>query len=740
MPVMRCLKGLSKTDIAFDNRSRLRLFPLPRLTAPVSTPLSILDATVARFSPTGAVWLFCSPSTSHATLQSSFIATLNDFPQWAGQLQWSPVRDGGLHTERFGRPMVVYGCDSDPGVEWVVSKVERTVDSVVPSALERVAGSATWIATDFPQNIFLSDTKLALHNLVEYAGLPGMSVQTTEFACGGYAIAVKMAHPLADAQSLMVFMHQWATACNGFAKSPMGPPIFNPGQLDSHAVGDIDRDVADPSFVDLARLLPLHRFDWWNDAKDPAFPSFLNPTSQNSKPPPPSENSKSLLPFSPSTPAPWSTWDFSRPVSQAILHFTEEQLSSLRTSTRELPGCRPDISRLDALLEHIWSAINRARGYSHSADDVFLNVTLSARTRVQPPLSDSFIGSPIFLTHIRSSGSEASVPALGTTASAIRETLTMFTPEKMGAMLHDAAFERSPQRLWQAFLGDRHTLVTSWLRLNIYDVDFGGGIPSTVFFLSTIINYETLDKMGSNTVPLPPTTHKLISPAIYYWGTPVVIISTTNPDTTTNIAPMSSAWWLGNHCMLGLAANSQTTVNLRRTKQCVLNLASDDMERFVNALARTTGSEGLESMPGDARYAFKCANGYKYVHDKFKHSGLTQMASEIVEPTRVVECPVQMEAELVAEHEMMVDTEKKGRVLALEVKVVRTHVHDGVRMEGFENRIDPDKWRPMIMSFQQLYGLAPKRIADSVLGKIPEEAYKSMSNDLETRSVVRNNK
>lgn len=111
----------------------------------------------------------------------------------------------------------------------------------------------------------------------------------------------------------------------------------------------------------------------------------------------------------------------------------------------------------------------------------------------------------------------------------------------------------------------------------------------------------------------------------------------------------------------------------------------------MNSLARTTGSEGLESMPGDSRYAFKCANGYQYVHDKFGHSGLTPMALEIIGPSRVVECPVQIEAELVAVHEMMFDTEKKGKVLALEVKVVRTHVHERIRMEGFDNRVDPDK-------------------------------------------------
>jgi hypothetical protein len=50
-----------------------------------------------------------------------------------------------------------------------------------------------------------------------------------------------------------------------------------------------------------------------------------------------------------------------------------------------------------------------------------------------------------------------------------------FTSDAIGAMLHDAAHEVSPQRLWQAFLGSEHTIVTSWLRLQLYEVDFVGG-------------------------------------------------------------------------------------------------------------------------------------------------------------------------------------------------------------------------------------------------------------------------
>ena len=145
------------------------------------------------------------------------------------------------------------------------------------------------------------------------------------------------------------------------------------------------------------------------------------------------------------------------------------------------------------------------------------------------------------------------------------------------------------------------------------------------------------------------TMHQVINPAILYWGSAVIIISTTNPDGTTNLAPMSSAWWLGQHCMLGLAAESQTTINLQRTKQCVLNMPSASMVAQVNGLAKTTGRETLSP--------FKKAAGYRYVKDKFAVGALTPMPSEVVEPARVEECPVQMEAELRAVNEMNRDEE-----------------------------------------------------------------------------------
>lgn len=221
-----------------------------------------------------------------------------------------------------------------------------------------------------------------------------------------------------------------------------------------------------------------------------------------------------------------------------------------------------------------------------------------------------------------------------------------------------------------------------------------------------------------------------ISPAIFYWGTPVVLISSENEDGTTNLAPMSSAWWLGNRCMLGLASLSKTTANILRTKQCVLNLASDDMAKAVDALARTTGTPNIEQATPDVPFHhFKKMAGYKSVHDKFGHASLTPVASELVMPDRVAECPAQMECELVGEYQMFED---KGQVImALNVQVLRTHVHDAIRMAGHRHRIDPDLWHPLIMNFQELYGVSPKKAIKSDLARIGEESYRGFSNPIE---------
>jgi flavin reductase (DIM6/NTAB) family NADH-FMN oxidoreductase RutF len=211
--------------------------------------------------------------------------------------------------------------------------------------------------------------------------------------------------------------------------------------------------------------------------------------------------------------------------------------------------------------------------------------------------------------------------------------------------------------------------------------------------------------------------HQVVQPAILYFGTPVVLISTVNEDATFNLAPMSSAWWLGQRCVLGLAAASKTTQNLIRTEQCVLNLPSDAMAGQVNRIARTTGSDPVP--------AGKASRGYRFVADKFSAAGLTPVPSLTVKAPRAMECPVQLEAVLEDVHPIAdSDAAWRGRSLALHVKVTKVHAASEILMDGEADRIDPDKWRPLIMSFQQFYGLGSGQVHGSELAKIPEAAYR----------------
>ena len=223
--------------------------------------------------------------------------------------------------------------------------------------------------------------------------------------------------------------------------------------------------------------------------------------------------------------------------------------------------------------------------------------------------------------------------------------------------------------------------------------------------------------------------HTVIDPAILYFGTPVVLVSTLNEDGSANLAPMSSAWWLGRSCMLGFGARSHTPANLLRTGECVLNLPSVAQVDAVDRLARTTGSDPVPE--------WKAANGYRHVRDKFARAGLTPLASDIVSAPRAAECPVHLEATLEAVHPLAVrDPHRRGGLVAMEVRVVRVHVAEGIRLAGHAHRIDPDRWRPLVMSFQQFYGIG-SRVAPSTLAGIDEEAYRRGPRPTEEELVAR---
>ncbi|GAB2594764.1 flavin reductase [Paractinoplanes abujensis] len=189
---------------------------------------------------------------------------------------------------------------------------------------------------------------------------------------------------------------------------------------------------------------------------------------------------------------------------------------------------------------------------------------------------------------------------------------------------------------------------------------------------------------------------------VLYFGTPVVLLSTVNEDGTANLAPMSSAWWLGQTAILGMGDRSRTAANLLREREVVLNLPSSALAGAVDRIAMTTGRPDVP--------AGKAAQGYRFVADKFVLGGLTEQASDLVAPPRVAECPIQLEGRVAGTHRLAA-----GGATTYEIEILRTHVEEDLLVPGTAH-IDPLRWDPLVMKFCEFFGgginLHPSRLAE----------------------------
>ncbi|ATY60297.1 transferase family [Cordyceps militaris] len=448
---------------------------------PCIVPLSLLDATTAEFALTSAVWLFDRPRlasqepfdlTTH--LASTLSTTLDAYPQWAGQIEAVQTVDGQgpaeatdipVHARRFGRLFAKFGHKRDPGVAFSAATCAITLDELYPA--ERRVHHTFWDSQAW-LNRFTSQADIAdafQPDVEDTNGLlkPVMAIQVTTLACGGFALAAKIAHPLADITALVTFMNDWATISRTSIlqlERCRLCPVFNPCKVDAAAARNIDAPEPAAEVLQRSATMPMHRYDWWRDVSGCPWPTNI---------PEPFRKAKMEAA---GTAMPWSEWETGSPVSCYIVRLSAEQVEFLWASANKESGQR--LSRHDAVLAHIWSSINRARRLGTDTGPVHCDLTCGVRPVLQ--LGGSFIGSPIVIINIQALGAEVAGEAasLGSVATRVRGTIgQVLKPEPIGDHLHSLAYEKSPQRIWQAFLGRRHILVTTWARAGVYNIDFG---------------------------------------------------------------------------------------------------------------------------------------------------------------------------------------------------------------------------------------------------------------------------
>jgi flavin reductase (DIM6/NTAB) family NADH-FMN oxidoreductase RutF len=201
-------------------------------------------------------------------------------------------------------------------------------------------------------------------------------------------------------------------------------------------------------------------------------------------------------------------------------------------------------------------------------------------------------------------------------------------------------------------------------------------------------------------------THLTIEPSILYAGTPVALLSTDNGDGSCNLAPMSSAWALGDVVVLGLGPDGRTGTNLRSRPELVVNYPSPAQWQAVERLAALTGSNPVPEHKRDR---------FRHEPRKFEAAGLTAQASELVTPPRVAECPLQFEAVAVR-----TELDAGGNFLVVQAKVLRVHAAAEIVVPG-TSYVDPRAWSPLIYNFRHYFGLG-EQLGESFRTETPNAA------------------
>ena len=176
-------------------------------------------------------------------------------------------------------------------------------------------------------------------------------------------------------------------------------------------------------------------------------------------------------------------------------------------------------------------------------------------------------------------------------------------------------------------------------------------------------------------------------PNMFYYGFPVVLLSTIDEKGKADVTPISCTFTLGTNAVIALVKLNQAYENVIAVPGVVLNLPNASMWEQVEKIAPYTAKD-----PVPAQKAAK----YTHTDDKFALGGFTPLASDKVCPPRVAECPIQAEAKVVNVND------RNGYVL-VELEIVQVHAQDHLVMEG--NKINPLQWEPLIYNFKHYYGI-----------------------------------
>lgn len=430
---------------------------------------------MANYSLSGALWLFPSTLSFNNAKQEdldkrlaqSLGKVLERYPQWCGTLRLfdyvPPKGNGGGqvtdHTKRFGRVWIDWGQVDDPGVELITQSNKSPLASMMPHQLAEGIYDAGIVNADLYPS---SRDFVNLRNPdPDQHPKPCMIIKITHFSDGGIGIAPALHHSLADAQTLSTFMRDWGTVYRG---EPVPPRPFDPSILDAHADGEIDTPYEDDGIRMTVMDLSQRRYDFWAVDEDRPQPGFM---SAPSAPDPAITALDEQSGKKRGRRIPWEQWEFTKPVKDYLFSFRPGQIQAI---WEKVSDGDKGISRLDALLAHLWGIVVRARELPENTE-CSIDLSIGLRPRLSPPLPTTFLGSPI--VNISSTLSSTTITSSPSICPFHPPSNVLNGCINRPALLHHYAHALDPIREWNAFMGNQNLLVTSWIGVGGYEIDFG---------------------------------------------------------------------------------------------------------------------------------------------------------------------------------------------------------------------------------------------------------------------------
>ncbi|EKD00091.1 transferase family protein [Trichosporon asahii var. asahii CBS 8904] len=456
--------GVDADEQTADNEStvHLRIRIQPAAKAPLTIePIQIMGISSV-VAPNTTALLFYNERLDDGALFDSLQHFLTVYPFlggkfiFASELGDDKPADAAAYTLRHLRTWIKWGTETDPGMPFTV--VQRK-DSMAAHQPRFVQNGVTDL-TPFHGNALTPPTK----GLLADRDTPCGMIQVTHFT-DGTSVALSVSHMLADATTAAQMLKDWAAIHRSLAAGKLEIPSrpFHYADVDGQAAGDLNSEFEDPVQTEIESKQDMFRYDGW--ASGMPIPDHLKAADERQGSP----RGKPLPP---------NSLVFAQDVAYHAVHFSAADLE--RIHARVQGQAEGFVSIHDAFAAHLWRLMTRARQQTGTLD---LNVACDARRRFPRPLPSNTLG--MFNTCLGFQG-EADV-LLGEKGEAwaaqrLRQAIGSFTPETIAAFLHRRAHDLHPMREQICACHPENTIMTTWARAGLEDVDFGTGKPVYTHF------------------------------------------------------------------------------------------------------------------------------------------------------------------------------------------------------------------------------------------------------------------